>query len=145
MEVSRTKVWSTGAAGGTSSSCYYRPQCEDILLVEITIAMGRTTVQILFLYKHIERDIQIIFKSFHFRWVCSAILHCEEMTVNPFVGNRYSHFLPNLMISSSLPSAGTVRQRTNFRVYSPISSSLQLGVANKKSMRMINLICVRCF
>ena len=89
------------------------------------------------LYKRIERDIQIIFKSFHFRWVCSTILHCEKMTVNPFVGNRYSHFLPNLMISSSLPSAGSVRQRTNFRVYSSISSSLQLGVANKKSMRMV--------
>ena len=60
------------------------------------------------------------------------------MTVNPFVGNRYSHFLPNLMISSSLPSAGTVRQRTNFRVYNfeftPVGGCQQEVNANDETL-----------
>ena len=47
--------------------------------------------------------------------------------------NIIVHFLTNLMISSSLPSTRRVRHRKNLGVYSSISTSFKLGVANNKS------------
>ena len=56
----------------------------------------------------------------------------RKMMANPLLGIVIVHFLLHLMISSSLPSARTLRHPANF-VYSLISNSLQFGVANKKS------------
>ena len=80
-------------------------------------------------------------KIFHFPFdgyvqLFFLISRSERWWLITLLGIVIVHFLPNLMISSSLPSAGTLRQPPNFGVYSLISSSLQLGVANKKSNAM---------
>ena len=86
------------------------------LRVEITITMGRTTVRILFSGPTCTSALDDASKNlFTFDgYVHFFYFTLRTMMANPLLGIVIVHFLPNLMISSSLPIGGDTQTAIQF-------------------------------
>ena len=118
------------------------------LRVEITIAMGRTTVQILFLVPlvPVRRTAHPNYlRIFSLSMGMFSYFTLRKMMANPLLGIVMVHFLPNLMISSSLPSVETLDIHWILGYTPQFWVHSSWGMLTRSRTRWSNLICFWCF